>query len=283
MKRNLYFLPLFFLFFSCRTELFNKNEELTIELPSWPEDLPQLEFYLIKINSSQTLQEEVFLLKDKSFSLDMKKNQPLSLQAFPVTRLPPQEDSQQAILQDSQLIQFFKPAGAIYPYDYDYQSKKMTLYWEGGYSASLINQLFEQRKLSDLSPQEINEFIKSFNWKKLNSLLCKKSQEDFYNPWHINTENLLTNLSQNNFSQSLAAPVYVYPVKTADLSLSSPSSFYSSYVPENQLIKEEETFYIKKDLGQLFLYQNLGAYISFKSAKNISLEWIYMPIFKEDL
>ena len=220
----------------------------------------------------------------------MKKNQPLSLQAFPVTRLPQTEnlenyqpDSQQAILQDSQLIQFFKPAGAIYPYDYDYQSKKMTLYWEGGYSAALINQLFEQRKLSDLSPQEINEFIKSFNWKKLNSLLCKKSQEAFYNPWHINTENLLTNLSQNNFSQSLAAPVYVYPVKTADLSLSKSSSFYSSYVPENQLIKEEETFYIKKDLPQLFLYQNLGAYISFKSAKNISLEWIYMPIFKEDL
>ncbi len=282
MKRNLYFLLLFFLFFSCRTELFNKNEELTIELPSWPEALPKLEFYLIKINSSQSLQEEVFLLKDKSFCLDMKKNQPLSLQAFPVTRLP-QEDSQQAILPDSQLIQFFKPAGAIYPYDYDYQSKKMTLYWEGGYSASLINQLFEQRKLSDLSPQEINEFIKSFNWKKLNSLLCKKSQEAFYNPWHINTENLLTNLSQNNFSQSLADPVYVYPVKTADLSLSRPSSFYSSYVPENQLIKEEETFYIKKDLPQLFLYQNLGAYISFKSAKNISLEWIYMPIFKEDL
>ena len=68
---------------------------------------------------------------------------------------------------------------------------------------------------------------------------------------------------------------------------------FSSYVPENEFMRTAETPYVtvKKDVPQLFFLryssappdQCYGLLISASSAKNISLEFISMPIYIKEI
>ena len=185
--------------------------------------------------------------RERHISLRLPKNQPTCIIATPITQ-----------------NQFFKPAGTIYPY-----SQKIT--WSGGYAA----------KLYSIIPD-----CEQFNWEKLLETLEQKQTEDFYNPWLLDTQQVLEGIAYHNFtatklrlSQTLCVPL--------------DFEVFSSYVPENEYFKQnnQTCVTVKKGQPELFVLRHSSGtagleyaiIICASSTKNISLEVISMPIFKEDL
>ena len=237
--------------------LFSADETVEFELPQWPEYLPQLEGWCV--------QGARVGPRERHISLRLPKNQPCCIIATPITQ-----------------NQFFKPAGTIYPY-----SQKIT--WSGGYAAQLYS---------------IIPDCEQFNWEKLletleqkqNDALTQQEQseqtpEPFYNPWLLDTQQVLEGIAYRNFTATklrLSKTICV------------PLDFevFSSYVPENEFFKQKNQTCVTVKKGQPELFalkyavpepvegqepQILAIIISATSTKNISLEVISMPIFKEDL
>lgn len=283
MRKNIFIMSFVFfanLFFSC--SFFEETEEITFYFPDSSTEITTLcktEFshWQIKIQNS----EETFFyeMNENKITIKTKKNEPLSVLAFPITKLS-----------DENLCQFFKPCGTIYPYDFNYNDSSQTLTWENGFCATIINQLFESQKESNFSSSQINEFIRSFNWQKMMQTILEKiaenSQEiemsqsqNFFNPWQIDISNLLENLSTKNFSSSLLKTSNIYTFLKEDLRFSHNDTILSSYVPENAFINEYSILNFKKNNPTLFLYNNFyGTLITATSAKKTSVQWIYMPI-----
>ena len=154
--------------------------------------------------------------------------------------------------------QFFKPAGTIYPY-----SQKIT--WSGGYAAHLFNIISDSEQ---------------FNWEK-----CLETLESCENPWLLNSQEALEGIAYHNFTANKLK-------LSGTISVQLDFMVYSSYVPENQVIQESSSVKVIKNQPELFALETLrqssgtvGFYIiiSASSAKNISLDLVSMPIFKEDL
>ena len=147
---------------------------------------------------------------------------------------------------------FFKPAGTIYPY-----SRKIT--WSGGYAAHLYK----------IIPQSTN-----FNWERL--LEALENSDPSYNPWLLDSQQLLQAIAWHNFNAN--------KLKLSNV-LIIPLDFdvFCSYVPENQAFRRNKSLSVIKGKPQLFALENFGLIISASSAKNISLDFISMPIFKEEL
>ena len=157
--------------------------------------------------------------------------------------------------------QFFKPAGTIYPY-----SQKIT--WSGGYAAKIFNTISEHEH---------------FNWEKLMETL-----ENCENPWLLDSQEVLEGIAYHNFNAN--------KLKLSK-TISVPLDFtvYSSYVPQNQTILQNNTVLVIKNQPEIFaLGQGSGTpdfpegvafyiIINASSAKNISLDLISMPILKEGL
>ena len=178
--------------------------------------------------------------RERHISLRLPKNQPCCIIATPITQ-----------------NQFFKPAGTIYPY-----SQKIT--WSGGYAA----------KLYSIIPD-----CEQFNWEKLLETLEQKQTEPFYNPWLLDSQQVLEGIAYRNFTAT--------KLKTSQ-TICIPLDFevFSSYVPENEYFKQKNQTCVTVKIGQPELFTLSHEYaiiISATSTKNISLEVISMPIFKEDL
>ena len=240
--------------------LFSADETVEFELPQWPEYLPQLEGWCVQVTLREPqgpqgigVAEALEAPPDKRhISFKIPKNQPCCIIATPITQ-----------------NQFFKPAGTIYPY-----SQKIT--WSGGYAA----------KLYSIIPD-----CEQFNWEKLLETLEQKQTEDFYNPWLLDTQQVLEGIAYRNFTAT--------KLKTSQ-TICIPLDFevFSSYVPENEYFKQKNQTCVSVKIGQPELFalkyavpepvegqepQILAIIISATSTKNISLEVISMPIFKEDL
>ena len=234
--------------------LFAADETVEFELPRWPDYLPELEGW-------QVLGARVGP-GGRYISLRLPKNQPACIIATPITK-----------------NQFFKPAGTIYPY-----SQKIT--WSGGYAAYLYTIIPDSEQ---------------FNWEKLletleqkqNDALTQQTQapEPFYNPWLLDSEQILEGIAYHNFTAT--------KLKSSQ-TICIPLDFevLSSYVPENEFFKQKNQTCVTVKKGQPELFtlkyavpepvegQGLhewGLIISASSTKNISLEVISMPIFKEEL
>lgn len=278
MRKIIFILTLSFLFFSC-TFFEEKQEEITFYLPDFSSILNEfsdLEFAFWQIqyqNSEGRFYEKTC---DNKIIIKTNKNEPLSVLAFPIIVLP-----------DKTFSQFFKPCGTIYPYDYDDFSQNLT--WENGFCANLINMLFDSSAESNLSTSQINDFIKTFNWKKMMQSISKtasQNQEEilssssnkFYNPWQIDIQKLLENLSTKKFTSSLLKTNSIYNFSKEDFNFSENDIILSSYVPENIILKEKSIFTLKKDFPSLFLFNNFyGTLITASSSKKISVQWTYMP------
>ena len=235
--------------------LFAADETVEFELPQWPEYLPELEGWSVQVTLREPqgpqgigVAEALEAPPDKRhISFKIPKNQPCCIIATPITQ-----------------NQFFKPAGTIYPY-----SQKIT--WSGGYSAQLYT---------------IIPDCEQFNWEKLLETLEQKQTEDFYNPWLLDTQQVLEGIAYHNFTATklrLSKTICV------------PLDFevFSSYVPENEYFQQKNQTCVTVKIGQPELFAlrqssgtedlEYGIIISATSTKNISLEVISMPIFKEDL
>lgn len=261
-------------------------EEVVVELPDWPpndqikDKYPLLDKWQIEINSYLT--EKRFFTRKDSFIIRTYKNQPVSILASPIT-----------ILSNNSKCQFFYPAGTLYPYEWDNSCLKLC--FELGFSVNLMKCLFLSPVLVGINPEEINNFLKTFNWKKFNSIIQEKIQNSildfsqdsnsaiFYNPWQIDKKTLLENLSSSKFTQSLIKQKNVENLPLENLELPSLNSIFSPFIPENQILYQYQLFALKKEEDQILMLDNEFAdIVNTSSVKKVSHHLIYMPIFIDD-
>lgn len=238
----------------------------TFSFPAWPpsDDLsnvyPDLKGWKVEIHSANYHSYVKYGNSIKVIQLQVRKNQPLSITAIPITQK-----------NDSEFV-FFKPAGVVYPYSSN------GLSWEGGYSAFLMQRCFKSRLETQKSSEEISDFIAGFNWKKLNESILEKDE----NPWFWDDSLILTNISYKNFKST-----YMNATGLCEIEVSvfgGRNKILSSYIPENQKIYDKGIFKIPKNADILFYCNDgLGLLVNYESVKKYSAQKIYMPIFIEEL
>ena len=253
------------------------EESICLTLPCWPPkdsfaaSYPQLSRWLICIKGGE--EEQSFYTTSQSLTLSVKKNRPFCLLAQPLT-----------LLSDGRECDFFKPAGFLYPFMHNQEKKDNQITWEAGFLAEIMKSLFCEGLANSLSPTDIEYIISSFNWKKAQDLVCKKigeSDKYFYNPWLLSKAQILEGISALSFKSTLLNASGCTGLETSRL----PSGiFLSSFIPENQFISQKNQFTVVKNTPVLIADgQKYGIFITYKSSKNISLEFIYLPIYIEDI
>ena len=284
IKIFIQFLCLFF-FTSCQSYFDSlKTEELEFTLPSLElyhfdstqEENLEISKWKVEIYSKGVSNE--FLWDSGTIKIQTEKNKPLCVVATPILKKAENE------------FTFFKPAGTIYPYT------ENSLTWEKGFSATVMKLLWNSKKETYLSDDYLYDFISRFNWKKFqdtidektaSSILKINNQEEtdlkvFYNPWQIDFQELLDELSFAEFKTSLLNPKGVYNIEFPK-NLKSAKSIYSSYVPENLFIAKNKFVTVQKnELNTLLIDNNHLGILSFDSIKNVSVTRVSLPIFLEE-
>lgn len=282
-------------FAGCKYNVFmlETDETVLFELPEWPpvrykgaggmeeeSPYPDLSRWLIEIVSTDLC--ESFYMEnnvDNQLKITVQKNTPVAISARPITLNSSGEE-----------ISFFKPAGAIYPYD------DCILTWNGGFPVYIFQTLYKSRRETGVSAEHMEEFINQFNWKKFEKTLAQKENSAvnmfeqaepkavFYNPWQLDVYMLLDNLSFGSFKANLLNTKNVVSLPQKDLQLSACDLIFSSYIPENNVLWKYGEISLKKNvLSLLNVNGEFGAIIKYSSPKNISLEYVFMPIYLEEI
>lgn len=255
----------------CGCRLFTDSpaeESLTITLPVWPPEdslsssYPSLSRWHIIIATGE--EEQSFYTTDSQVSFSSRKNRPFCLLAWPLT-----------LLDNGKECSYFMPAGYLYTQDSEEAD------WKQGFLAYIMKRLFSEGLSQALSPVEVEYLISTFNWKKAQDAIDNKiSQSDklFYNPWLLSKAKLLEGISSQAFKASLLN-------LSGSTALEAPApNLLSSFIPENSFLTGKNQFTILKNtpllVGDGHKY---GILITYKSTKNISLEFIYLPIYIEDI
>ena len=279
--RNLFFYCSFLLccclLFSCQQSQNSSTgfeEGLEISLPAWPpenatlEEYPPLSRWKLTITSagSQTVQ----FTESSTISISVKKNRPLCITAAPLT-----------LLQNGKECSYFKPAGYIYPCEHSNAG------WEQGFLASTMEKLFMEGITEGYSPVEIEYLISTFNWKKAQDSIDKKISSEtkaFYNPWLLSQSAIIEGITSQNFKSTLLNPTGFVTLECTALNLNSGTVLLSSFIPENNINITGKQFTVIKNTPILIAdAKKYGLFITYKSSKNISLEYIYLPIYIEDV
>lgn len=287
MGKFKFFIQLLLLVFftSCQSYFDSlKTEELEFTLPalelyhfdSTQEENLEISKWKVEIYSKGVSNE--FLWDSETIKIQAEKNKPLCVVATPILKNGEND------------FTFFMPAGTIYPYT------ENSLTWEKGFSATVMKLLWNSKKETYLSDDYLYDFISRFNWKKfqdtidekINSSILKiQNQEEsasnvFYNPWQIDLQELLDELSFAEFKTSLLNPKSVYNIELPK-NLKSAKSIYSSYVPENYFIEKSKFVTVQKnELNTLLIDNNHLGILSFDSIKNVSVTRVSLPIFLEE-
>lgn len=243
-----------------------------------------------------------------SISLEVAKNKPLSITATPIT-----------LNKNNQPVEFFKCAGAIYPQNYEVVKNKgkfwqgnkgnVQMSWENGFSAQLMQTLYDSAAQSSYYEQMIQDFIAGFNWKKMqqyiqgqidsfeenmqaemniqtNANTQATSLPLFYNPWLLDMQTVLEKIAMQGFTATALNLKNSFQISLKDKLYRENSesiAVISSFVPENQIIQKYGTISLAKDKASLFSLDNLyGAIFTGTSAKNVSIEYVFLPIFIND-
>ncbi len=307
---------------SCNSDSFF-NEKITVELPQWnvkPEiqgsvtkrnqvsdyqssvlcasqvsfpALPPLSRWLIQIQSGEIL--ETFFTTESRFCISVPKNQPLSITAEPLTKIKSNDGC------ENKETCFFYPAGAIYPYDFENKTQKLELTWQKGCTARLMQNILQERLETKISDEKINDFLKSFNWKKLQETISQKIESNlenlnsdsentkFYNPWQIDFQNLLENLCNGKFSSSYLEAKNVISLDIdsdffANTGLNESGKLLSPYIPENFIMQNFNKISMQKNVTKILNYENSYAVqITISQSKKMSVALTYMPIFNNEL
>ena len=243
----------------------SKNQTISLELPSWPDYLPKLSGWkicLYEAGSSRTVEADNLKIK-------VPRNRPCCIIAQPLVKAPQNQQSS-----------FFKCAGALYPYagDGDGQKASLSLSWTGGYAAFLMKSIFVSGLQAGYSAEYTQELVSKFNWERLLQTLEQKNGE---NPWLLDTQQVLEGISLHNFTANkLKSSGIINAIVTCPV--------FSSYIPENEKIRQqnglnEHCVSIKSGQKSLFALDDgqfsTGILIYGTSVKNISLEFISLPIY----
>ena len=253
------------------------EETINLTLPCWPpqdsfsSSYPALSRWQIIIKSGKS--EEDFYTTSTSLSIPVKKNRPFCLLAQPIT-----------VLSDGSESSFFKPAGFLYPTQIKPGQKENQISWEAGFLADVMKTYFNEGLAESLSPAEIEYLVSTFNWKKTQESIEKKISESdkfFYNPWLLSKAKILEGISALSFKASLLTASGCTGMES---SLLPPGTFLSPFIPENNFIAQKNQFTVLKNTPVLFGDgHKYGIFITYKTSKNISLEFIYLPIYIEDI
>ena len=256
------------------------EETLSLELPVWPpqdslsETYPSLSRWLINVTSAE--EQYSFYTSETKITVPAKKNRPLCISAYPIT-----------LLKDNQECSYFLPAGYLYPAT---ENHKIT--WEQGFLADTMQKLFHEGKEQGLPPVDIEYLTATFNWKKAQETIEKKMYSEtklFYNPWLLSQSSILDEISSHNFKSSLlnmtgAAAIEAEFILNASGISQSDFVFFSSFIPENKSFLQKKQFTLLKNSPMLISdAKEYGLFITYKSSKNISLEFIYLPIYIGDI
>ena len=255
-----------------------EHEKLEIIMPDWPQSLPELDSWYVKIVPADSSGEfeYTFPADQKTFVQKVKKNQPLSICAYPLTK---------KIQNHGTGIFYFKCAGMIYPCECTEIKPgfvQTTLTWSGGYASWIMDTLITGAKNTGYSKDSIKEYVLQYNWNRLLKSLQQKEEEaieeqqTFYNPWLLDSQQVLEGISYQNFTATKLNSSGVFSVN-----LDFP--VFSPYVPENQNKNGTACVSIRKNIVNLFVLadekeRNYGILISGVSEKNISLDFVSMPI-----
>lgn len=251
-----------------------ESEEIFFELPQWPPEsykyiespYPALSRW--KINVTCAEYQETFFTTEQLIGFTIKKNEPFCISATPIT-----------LTTDGKETCFFMPAGTIYPYDWN-ESLTQTLTWEDGYASFIFETLFNSKKGTGVTTEHMTSFLKRFNWIKLKKAINEKN----YNPWLLDTYQLLDNLSYGTFKPSFLNLKNVYSLPLAKLEPYNCENLLCSYIPENKNLRETGEISVKKGRLQILSCNtDFAVIILYSSSKNVSLDYVFMPIFIEEI
>lgn len=262
-----------FLFWSCKhSEPFREKDDVRFILPKWPPEYgdeslyPELTGWLITTNDvrNQPVTPDV-----KKIEFSVCRNSSFYVMAQPVTQSSQGECT------------FFHCAGGLYPYCYE---GYVNLTWEQGFSAYIMDSmLFTENSLYQKEQRE--EYIASFNWKKFSETIQAKTEnaaagnppKAFYNPWQANISTVKQGIAYRNFSAGLLNQVNCFSATLEN------NKALSSYIPENQIIYNYSQFSLKKNEENYFSVNNqYQMIIRGSSAKNLSTEYVFLPIIIEE-
>ncbi len=295
MRKFIFLLAQIILLSGCKYNVFDlqQTQELSLTFPQWPpvsyktlEDnfsecqtpYPKLSRWHVQVVCAE-YQDEFFVdaslpsdYAKTALVLSAVKNEPVAILATPIT-----------LNSEGAEVHFFKPAGMIYPFDNFFT-------WEGGFCATVFQQLFKSKKETGVTTKHMEQFLNSFNWIKFERTVSQKMNkslmegESFYNPWQIDLYTLLDYLSYGSFSASYlnTKNIYTIPLSKIQLEPEQGIQILSSFIPENDFIRSKGQISLKKGVeSQICCNLDYAAVVVYNSAKNISLNYIFMPIFIE--
>ena len=253
------------------------EESIHLTLPCWPPEdsfsssYPRLSRWQICIRGGE--EEQSFYTTSQTLTLSVKKNRPFCLLAQPIT-----------LLSDGSECAFFKPAGFLYPFSFSRNQTENKISWEQGFLADVMKTFFNEGLSESLSPADIEYLVSCFNWRKAQESIDKKiseSEKYFYNPWLLSKSKILEGISALSFKAGMLSLSGASPMDAATL----PSGlFFSTFIPENQFFAQKNQFTVLKNTPLLVGDgKKYGIFITWKSSKNISLEFIFLPIYIEDI
>lgn len=259
------------LFASCTLFDANADEEsISISLPDWPPhsqlevpaDYPPLSRWKITLAKSDGT-SVFYTMPNDTIEITIQKNCPFSIQAQPIT-----------LLQNGNECIYFHPAGFVYP-----SSSQNKASWEQGFTAFLMERLYKNCRQNGITQGQAARYVSTFNWQKMLSVSQEKS-----NPWLCDSGLIIKNLSEETFRASLLTPSSCYQLSLQKIYEKTGLVVLSPYIPENQKIAQSRQITIKKDFPTLLSdVKDFGIFITYLSAKNIHIEYIYIPIYKEEI
>ena len=259
------------LFASCTLFDANADEEsISISMPEWPPhsqlevpaDYPSLSRWKITLAKSDGT-SVFYTMPNGTIEITIQKNCPFSIQAQPIT-----------LLQNGNECIYFHPAGFVYP-----SSSQNKASWEQGFAAFIMEGLYKNCRQNGFSQGQAARYVSTFNWQKMISVSQEKS-----NPWLCDAGLIIKNLSEETFRASLLTPSSCYQLSLQKIYEKTGLVVLSPYIPENQKIAQNGQITIKKDFPMLLSdVKEFGIFITYLSAKNIHIEYIYIPIYKEEI
>ena len=284
MKKLLLLCPIFLSLLhisSChQNSILQTEDEVTIKFPDWSPQITQTSWPSLsrwKVSFQSPYESKTWYTVEKEINFKVTKNIPCSFVFTPIT-----------ILEGGNESSYFYPAGFIYPYSFK-GGEIQNGSWEEGFLASIMQRVILSKKESGISEENMENFLLSFNWKKAETiieenLLESKESQNFYNPWLIDSQKLLENLSCKKFSSTLLNTTSVYYFSKNQLFSGKEEKFLTPFVPQNEYLQVYNQIPLKKNCPTLIGDGKKEAFIfTVKSAKNISREFIYMPIYFEEL
>ncbi len=288
-------------FTGCQNDILSDEEKVDFSLPSWPDAYPTLSRWQITLLAADFEKEFYLPSGAKNFSIQLKKNEPVCVSANPVTLLQNIDAGEKPESSQAAEAKFFKPAGTVYPYcsrgDFYSGNTECFLTWEEGFTAATMQKIIRSQRESGISRNKLKSFLMEFNWKKMNEKIqaniadsistfenpAENTKARFYNPWQIDSANLLDNLTFAIFDSKYLNTSYIFTVSKESAKIPAQAEIFSSFIPENQILQKYGLLTLKKKRPQSYLLDKTYAVtLNAASAKNVSATFTYMPILIED-